>query len=464
MLRDYQLRAIDELRAGFRAGHRRMLLVSPTGSGKTSVAAEMLRQSIERGHRALFIAHRKELISQAAERFRAEGIHCGIIMAREKEDRAAPLQIASIQTLARRPKPPARVICYDEAHHCAADSYLRTFAAYPDAWIVGLTATPFRTDGRGLKDLFDGVVVASTPSELIARGYLCSWGGYRYVVPNLDGIRTVAGEYEQKGLALACSEPKVIGDVVAQWLAHAAHLKTILFAVNIAHSQALAQAFSDKGIHVETIDHHMGKTEREAIVGRVRSGQTRIICNVGILGEGVDIPDLECAILARPTKSLALYLQQVGRVMRPATGKTGARIHDHGGCVQRHGLLDARRDYTLTATRETQPKLPSLRVCPECFAQFETAPVCPQCGYVFPMREATTIEESDGVAIDIHAKPAKPGGTHAEREAFKEELVRIAIARRMKPGWVIYAFLEKYPEAPRPFGAFREVQDAQRRS
>ena len=446
-LRDYQVTALESLRAAFRSGKRRVVLIAPTGSGKTTVAAHMVLGAYGR---VLFVAHRKELIDQAHARLLEHGCESGIIMAGH-ERTAHRVQVASIQTLIRREFPPAELVIIDECHHAAADSYKRLFDFYHCPF-VGLTATPWRTDGRGLKELFDDVVVASTPSKLIEQGHLVRYDGFKYEVPNLDGIRTVGGDYEQRALGLACSSTKVIGDIVAQWKAHASDLQTILFAVNIEHSKMLAEAFAD--VSGETIDHHMSKSERESVLARVRSGETRIICNVGILGEGVDIPDLECAILARPTKSLSLYLQQVGRVMRPALGKLSARIHDHGGNVNRHGLPDLDRDYSLEATRKTQPKVDgSLRTCPDCFAIFSTAPVCPVCGYVFEV-EKRVIAQVGGVAV-----PLKIEWTRKQQVDWFAGELNLARMRGLKPGFAVHRFTDKFPGASIPWGRWRDYVD-----
>lgn len=457
ILRDYQVRSFEDLRDGFRKNLRRQILIAPTGSGKTTVAAHMIAGAVARGRRVLFVAHRKELIEQASARLFEHGVDHGIIMADHPLKRSdLGVQVASIQTLVRRPKwPEVELVVIDEAHHAAADSYERLFTQYPNAWVIGLTATPWRIDGRGLDELFDGIVVASTPKDLIKQGHLCDYGGFRYAEPDLSGVRTIAGDYEQHGLTAACS--KVVGDVVGQWLARAAHMKTILFGVNIEHSRVLAAAFGASGVRVDTIDHTISKPEREATLARVRSGETRIICNVGILGEGVDIPDLECAVLARPTKSLSLYLQQVGRVMRPFPGKPRATIHDHAGLIRRHGLPDDSRDYSLQSSKETQPKGEAIRTCPKCFACFRTAPECPECGYLFPIKKRELVEV-EGVAVDIRAGRDR-GADKSEMDQFKRELIAEARRRGYKPGWAVRRFLEKYPNAPKPWGMYRELSN-----
>jgi superfamily II DNA or RNA helicase len=468
VLRDYQLAALDSLRAEIRANRRRLCLVAPTGSGKTSIAAEMIHGATARGNAVLFLAHRKELIEQASARLDSVGVDHGVMMADHPRRNSLPVQVASIQTLVRRKFPPAQLVIVDECHHAAADSYGRIWSAYSDAWIIGLTATPWRSDGRGLAELFDASVVAATPAELMARGYLCRYTGYAYAAPNLKGVRTVGGDFEQQELGERCSESRLVGDVVSQWEAHASGMKTVLFAVNIRHATALAQEFAGRGIAAEVVHHELAKQERDAVIQRLRSGETRIVCNVGILGEGVDIPDLQCAVLARPTKSLALYLQQVGRILRPAPGKESARIHDHGECVARHGLPDDARDYTLEATRETQlASVSQTRQCPKCFALMrrETPWPCPECKYQ-PNQEELRAKEpkrvsGEGVTLDEMRARQLQRPTKLEMDLYLSTLVRMAIEKGWRPGAVVHRFCARYPFAPKPWGAFRKVKDAQ---
>ena len=192
----------------------------------------------------------------------------------------------------------------------------------------------------------------------------------------------------------------------------------------------------------------------------MRDGVTTVISNVGILGEGLDVPELECAILARPTKSLAVYLQQVGRVLRPAPGKTHAIVHDHAGCIAGHGFFDATRDYTLTASRKKAESAPAVRQCPQCFLCLPAGTlVCPDCGYEWePPAVAIYDDAHKEMTLEELRALELAGNTPAAREAFKRELIETAVARRWKPGAVVWKFLERYPDAPKPWGALREVK------
>ncbi len=341
-------------------------------------------------------------------------------------------------------------------HNCA-DSWRAILAKLPGAVVVGLTASPWRLDGRGLGDLFTASVLAATPAELLAQGYLCPATGHAYVAPDLGGIATRGGEYDPAGLTLAYGTDRVLGDIVDRWRVHCgpgstpptgcgptppAGRRTILFAATIEVSRDLVERFRALGVAAEHLDYHAAPGARREIVARVRSGATTVISNVGILGEGVDVPELEVAILARPTKSLPVYLQQVGRVLRPAPGKAKAIIHDHAGLILRHGFWDQDRVYSLTQTRVRDPGAAPVKTCPQCFCVCAAGCfVCPECGSAFPARDdqdkgggehkELTIEELRALLV-----------ARRDRDALFQSLMDEARATGRRPGWVIYRLHE----------------------
>jgi DNA repair protein RadD len=454
VLRDYQIRARDELRAAIarlrQAGKpQRALLVSPTGSGKTTIAGAIIEGATARGGDVLFLAHRRELILQCSQRLDGIGVDHGILMG--NHDRAAPwsrVQIASVQTLARRLDrlPKATLVIVDEAHHARASTYSHILDRYPDAAVLGLTATPWRLDNRGLGELFEELVVAAYPRDLIAQGHLVPYTGFAYDIPVLKGVKVKHGEFEQGGLALVMSQSKLAGNVVEQWLAHCAGRRTVLFAVNIAHSMDLVARFRARGVSAEHVDGTSSIEEREGALRRLSTGQTAVVCNVNVLTEGWDCPELEVVILARPTLSVGFYMQMVGRGMRPAPGKSQLRIHDHAGCILRHGVPDLERDYSLTADMR-KPKLASdqaLRRCTHCFALYAAQlKTCPQCGEAHQGR-ARVVQEHDGRAIPIE----QLADEHARRKAYLDEQLRVAEASGKKRGWAAYRYKEKFGEWP----------------
>ena len=470
-LRPYQVAALESLRREIRAGRRRPVLVAPTGSGKTTIASSMIHSAVAKGGSVLAIAHRRELITQLRDRLRDHDVETGVIMAGSaRVDQ--PVMVASIQTLVRRDLPPAKIIIVDECHHARAATYHKIIDAYPEAVVVGLTATPWRLDGKGLggaSGLFDSIVVAATPAELLDQGYLCQATGHAYVPPDFGDVATKAGDYDHAGLSLAYSRSHVLGDIVSRWLEHCGPRvapprgrRTILFASSLENSRELIDRFRAEGISAEHLDYKVPAAERRAIIDRVRTGATTVISNVGILGEGVDVPELECAILARPTKSVGVYLQQVGRVLRTAAGKARAIVHDHAGNITQHGFWDDPRDYSLSADRNKSTGAAPTRTCPECFwVGHASATQCPECGYVFPAALSDVDDAHKELTLDQMREIRASGDTPEAREAFKNQLVQQALAKGLKAGWVVHKFLERYPGAPKPWKAFRRVRDAQ---
>lgn len=375
-LRPYQERGLAEALAAYRAGARSVLLVSPTGSGKTSLFSHLIAQLHAKGKRSLLLVHRRELATQACNRLREFGVPHGLIMAGEAPQPWHGVQVASVQTLTRRLAPRAELVVCDEAHLSTAATWAGILTQYPAARILGVTATPWRLSGKPLAGAYDSVVVVSTPAQLREQGFLCDYVGFSYRTPDLSTVRTTAGEYNERDSAAAMGQSAIVDNIVEEWGKHARDMSTVVFAVTVEHSRQLADKFRAAGVAAEHLDGATPLEMRKAILRRVELGQTRVLCNVGVAVEGLDIPRLKCCILARPTKSVSRYLQMVGRVRRPWEGVT-ARIHDHAFCIGAHDLPDAERDYSLTAKAE---KPPSLSTCSECFAMYPPAGACPNCG------------------------------------------------------------------------------------
>jgi DNA repair protein RadD len=462
-LRDYQLGAVAALRASFQR-YRASLLVSPPGSGKTVILGEIIRSSLALGTCTLFLAHRKELIDQVSKRLDSVGVDHGVIMAgHPRLVPWAPVQVASIPTLSSRLSrgdalPHAELVVIDEAHHARATTYGNILAAYPEASVLGATATPWRMDGRGLGEIFEDIVVAARPRELIDRGYLVPYTGFAYAAPDTSAVRKRSGDYEQEGLELVMSEPAIVGNIVQQYQQHAAGLRAVLFATSIKHSLDLVERFKASGVAAEHLDGETPLDAREATLERIRTGQTHVLCNVGIVTEGWDCPELEVCILARPTLSAGLYLQMVGRVMRPSPGKTVARIHDHAGCIVQHGAPDMDRDYQLDPDVRAfkSVKLPPLRTCKACFAIFAASagPACPACDHVNPPAERE-LREIDGPNVRAIPLSELPQFKHASEETKRDHYERLVAAAREKghrPGAAAMKFRAIYGRWP---GAWR---------
>lgn len=388
-LRPYQAAVIAQLRGKIREGKRRLVCCAPTGAGKTVIASFMIRGAVANKLRCLFLAHRKELIDQTVAKLADLEIPCGVLMASDsRRDDYHVVQVASVQTLARRLDrlPPADLVIVDECHHATSDSYRKVLAAYPAAVVIGLTATPWRTDKQGLSDIYADSALAATPRELMDLGALVEADYFAYDAPDLHDVGTVAGEYNQKDLALACNTNVLVGSVVREYTAHAAGRPAIVFPVNIEHSRRLADEFRAAGYSAQHIDCNTPKIERGAAMDAFRSGRLTVLSSVGVLTEGFDAPTAQVCVLARPTKSLALHLQMLGRVLRPSPGKSRALVHDHSGNLLRHGFVDDDRDYALTATPS---RVVAMHTCPACMVVFRALKqgVCPHCGTLIALPE-----------------------------------------------------------------------------
>lgn len=386
----------------YRNGARSVLAVSPTGSGKTTIFGHLSAQLERGGRRVLIVAHRRELIEQASNRLTEFDVRHGIIMAGIDAAPYHRVQVASIQTLVRRKAPAADLVIVDEAHLSTAATYRAILAEYPNARILGPTATPWRMSGKPLAGAYDACVVVATPRELREQGHLSDYVGFSYLTPDLSGVKTTAGEYNEAESARAMSDSLIVDNIVEQWQAHASALSTVVFAVTVEHSKQLTARFKAAGVTAEHLDGETPLEQRRAILRRVDAGHTRVLCNVGVAVEGLDIPRLKCCVLARPTKSLARAIQMMGRVRRPwvecpcghefvpkfqalacpACGGRAwrwvkARIHDHAFVIRQHGLPDADRDYSLNAKPEAPP---SVACCRKCFANYPSGQTCPECG------------------------------------------------------------------------------------
>ena len=444
-LRDYQQQAISDLRSAMQQGARAPLLCLPTGGGKTVILATIATQAAARGRHVLILVHRRELIHQTSSKLAWVGLDHGIIAAGIPSSDHA-VQIASVQTLARRLSRldwQPTLIIIDEAHHATAGQWARILDHWPDAYRLGVTATPCRLDGCGLRGTFDTMVLGPRVADLIFTGYLSPARIYAPpVVADLRGIRSRGGDYANDQAAAAMDRPTVTGDAISHYQRLAAGQQAIAFCCNVAHAVSVCDAFKTAGISAELL---LGNTpDREQVVADFASHRTKVLVTVDVVSEGFDVPAASCAILLRPTQSLGLYLQQVGRVLRPAPGKPHAVILDHVGNVTRHGFPDDPRDWSLDdrirRTRGT-PAL-SVRTCDQCFAAFKPQPICPVCGHqCVPIKSrkiqqlAGELQELKRTAKVIEFEQRHARRTEVGRARTLAELLMVAKNRGYSPGW-----------------------------
>ena len=290
-------------------------------------------------------------------------------------------------------------------HRSLSKSYRDVVAAYPDAFVVGVTATPYRGDGRGLGDVYQRLVVVTSPRALMAEGYLSEPRVFSHPHrADVSKVKTIAGDYDQEKLAEECDKAELLGSIVEHWQKHLAGVRTVAFAVNVKHSRHIAQMFRDAGVPAEHLDGETPSDVRAAILRRLDRGETLVGVNCGILCEGWDQPSVKGCILARPTKSRALYVQQAGRVLRPWQSATPILL-DHAGCVLEHDLPHADVELTLDGRKRKAKSSIAVKDCRQCFGMIPSnAKVCPYCGCVFgtaDSAEGRELVERDGQLVEV---------------------------------------------------------------
>jgi len=289
------------------------MLQLPTAAGKTFIAAEVIKSALAKGSRVIFCVPAISLIDQSIEAFRNAGITgIGVVQGdHEGLDRSQPVQVCSIQTLAKRKIPDAELVIVDEAHMRFKSLY-EWMGTWSKIVFIGLSATPW-TRGLGLH--FDDLIKPVSMAELIELGYLSDYTAYAAASPDLKGVKVIAGDYSKKGLSEVVMDTTLICDIVPTWLKYGENEQTIFFAVDRAHARAAQSEFNDAGVKAEYIDAYTAREERAEIFEQFTNQDIKVICNVGTLTTGLDL-DVRCLILARPTKSKALYVQIIGRALR----------------------------------------------------------------------------------------------------------------------------------------------------
>lgn len=437
-LRQYQLDLVTEVKESYKQGFKAPCIVLPCGGGKSVIVADMAKRTTDKGNRALFLVHRKELCDQIFNTFVWWGVDMSLC------------KILMVQTACRRISrlPYPALIITDENHHSLASSYTKIYEAFPKARRVGVTATPVRLNGDGLGDVNDKLIIGVSTKWLIENKCLAPYDYYAPSLVDLSDIKTRKGEYDTLAVEKLMIKKAIFGDVIKYYRQLADGKQAICYCASIKHSIETAAAFKAAGIEAEHIDGTTPKSERDEIIKNFKSGALDILCNVDLISEGFDVPDCECAILLRPTQSLTLYIQQSMRCMRYRNDKR-AVIIDHVGNYARFGLPDAERTWTLDkrdkkAKRE-KSEVKNVTQCPECFYTFAAIDengneirICPQCGYEFPEKEhkERKIEQED-------AKLEKIEGFVLDYSSPDEcntfgELVNYAVSHGYKRGWAYY--------------------------
>ena len=429
-LRDYQQALIRLVFAKWENNDRKLIMQLPTGGGKTVILSAIARNFYQRQEPILVVAHTEELIFQLRNALESVcGVMVGVIKAGIKANPDRLIQVASVQTLRNRDLPAAALVIVDESHHATAKTYRQIIDSYPDAYILGVTATPCRTDGSGFDDLFDSLVSITSPRELIEQGYLCD---YKLIASpqaiSTKGIKTTGGDFNNRDLADSVDVVELAGNLIGAYKLYAIAKKCVVFAINCNHSKAIAQRYNSAGIPAEHLDGETPDDERKAIIERFRTGETLVLCNVNIVTEGFNLPNIEVVQVARPTKSLSLWLQMVGRGLRTAEGKKHALILDHTDNFVRLGMPDANHIWLLEGVTVAKEKLKRKRN-----NQIERE------DDLFEIVETESVVLQEVTAID------------AEKLRLQEELKNLeklfetAAHKEYEKGWVAFKFLESKP-------------------
>jgi DNA repair protein RadD len=429
ILRPYQAAALDRVRDEYRRGVRSVLLVAPTGAGKTVMFCAIAQGAIAKGKRVIVVVHRSELVGQTIAKMRAFGVErIGVIAPGWAHDPEAPIQVGMVQTMvARRYRPKADLVVLDEAHHHVADDWGRVASAYTEARMLGVTATPQRGDGKPLGNLFSSLVVGPSVRELIDAGHL-------------SPVTIVAPQASRRHLA---------DSPVAAYSALAAGRPAVFFCATVAEAYATADTLTATGVPAACVEGEMDSSARDGAIRRFANGELQALTNVFCLTEGWDCPRVEVCVLARGCGTPGAYVQMVGRVLRPSPGKTSALVIDLRGAVHKHGLPDEDREYSLGGSAISGARAQT-RSCPECDTVVAfSVRVCPSCGYEWPVAEAVP-QQIVAAPLAVVVKRSKRERDEEERE-FWDAQVAIVSARRLRPGWAAHRFQEKFGRFPAKF-------------
>lgn len=450
VLREYQQDLLEKVRSAYRSKIQRVLMVLPTGAGKTVCFSAISEGAASRGSRVLILAHRIELIDQICESLEQFSLKADVVA--PGYDRCdSHVCVASVQSMVGRlgSEPAPDMIICDEAHHVAtstkhasgANSWGRIFRHWPEARHLGVTATPLRLDGRGLGEFFDEIIVGPQVPELMAMGHLAPCRIFAPPTVTMEGVGSVAGDYNQKETEQRVNQRAITGDAVAHYRKHADGKRALIFAISIDHAKNIAEQFREGGYKSVSLSGDTAKPIRRAVVHAFHSGELQVLVSCDLFSEGFDCPGAEVGIMLRPTKSLGLYRQQVGRILRPAPQKI-ATLLDHVGNTLTNGLPDEPIEWALSMDGKKRKTSVGVKVCPGCYAAIpQSAKTCPECGFVFTATGGREIDHIEGsleeITEETRALRRRRPWDHCRTY---EELVAFAKAHHYKPGWVYHVW------------------------
>lgn len=462
-LRPYQSKSVNSVRDAYADGYKAPLLVAPTGAGKTVIFSFIAQNASAKKSKVLIMAHRLELCEQCGDKLMQNRVDFGYISPAYTPDYTKNIQVGTIQTInSRKSKIPFTpdLIVIDEAHRSLASTYRTILRFYPNARVLGVTATPIRGDGGLLNEVYDCMIMGPTISELIALGFLVQPKTYGSSAPlDLSGvcIDRKTGDYKKTELKKLVDKPLIIGDAVEHYRKICDKVPAVAFCVDIDSSMRVAAEFSAAGYICEHIDGNMDKTERSAILRRLAAGKTHVLTSVDLITEGFDAPMVQCAIMLRPTQSTGLYIQMAGRALRPFPGKTCAYILDHvnntghwrdGTFFPKHGFIDQDRDWSLDGNKRRNGKISetsiAIRQCPDCYGIHKPAPCCPYCGLAYVASPSKPIEEQDGELREFTAEmKARTAKREVQQARELKDLQELGAQRGYAPGWAKHVWMAR---------------------
>lgn len=483
-LDDIQTRDYHRLRQIAANGSKRVIYQAPTGSGKTVVSSHLIEQATSRGKRVLFMAPRRELVTQCAEKLRENGVNYRVEMAEhERCDESAAVTLASKDTLHSRYRrfgkhflPPADLIIYDEAH-LTAPTVETLFDQYPDSHIIGLTATPARPNGgKGLGDLYDSLMIGPTYEELIERGRLVPTRLFRPSAPDMKGAGTSAGDWNSKEREKRANTNELVGDIVHHWIKWASDRQTIVFTTGVRHSMHVAERFRAHGISAQHIDGDFTIEERDQLMHEFRTGEVQVLTNCQIATYGLDIPDIGCIVFACPTKSIVKWKQAAGRGLRAATDKDDCIVMDHANASAEHGMPDEDIPWVLDTSKKVEEvrkqRLIKCRKCGQRYAAAEPAcpkcgepkqkpvtcenckavyfgkPNCPECGEPAPKRKPQKVATTPGELHEVKRKEAARKDSKEDKQKHWDSCLWACINGNKKVGAAVHMYKDRYGVTP----------------
>ena len=452
-LRPHQEKAIEMIRQSLRTGHKRPLLAAPCSFGKTITAAWLLKAAAEKGKRVIFFADRVKLIDQTVAAFEALGLEFGVMQADHwMSDSSKPIQIASVQTIARRQRKPEFDLAIVDECATMYDSLTQLMDRYDQVPFIGLSATPY---SKGLGKVYDDLLVPITTQELLDQGHLCPVDYYGGRSVSVKGIKTKAlgtggSDYDPEALAEATENDKELsGDIVRNWREHGVG-QTIAFSPSIKHSKYLVDLFLDAGVPAAHIDGYMDEKERRHLFKAHDEGVIQVLSCSRLLNTGYDAPTVRTLIDCFPTKSLIVYQQRAGRIFRTAPGKERAIYLDHAGNVKRHGFAESLVPEELDKgeqqfqesrqVKEREEKEKRVQACPVCKRQMQG--IRCQCGYTIPIREQLV---TDGKMLSkLEKKP-----TNNDKSRWYSSFLKYSRQKKYSDGWAAHQYRLKFGVWPR---------------